>query len=81
MRFKEILESRGIAVITQYGGVRKTELGCVCDASRTQNLALRGVFWVTVDDVVADVINGLRQWSADSAERPLKGEGEEIQTQ
>ncbi len=53
---KEILEKRGSAVITQYGGVGKSELMTTfADRAERDRQVPGGVFWVTVDGGVRDV--------------------------
>ncbi len=59
-KLKEILEKRGSAVITQYGGAGKTELMIAfAERAERQKLVPGGVFWVTVDGGVADVVDSL----------------------
>ncbi len=57
---EDILEKRGSAVITQYGGVGKTELmAAFADQADREASVPGGVFWVTVDGDCRDVINSL----------------------
>ncbi len=57
---KDILQKRGSAVITQYGGVGKTELmTAFADLAERDEQVPGGVFWVTVDGDVKDVIGSL----------------------
>ncbi len=59
-RLRNILEKRGSAVITQYGGVGKTELMIAfADGAEQQELVPGGVFWMTVDGDVRDVLGAL----------------------
>ncbi len=57
---RDILLKRGSAVITQYGGVGKTELIiALADRAERNNREPRDVFWVTVDGGKKDVIESL----------------------
>ena len=57
---KDILEKRGSAVITQYGGIGKTELMIsFADRAERDKQVSGGVFWVTVDGSVRDVVDSL----------------------
>ncbi len=57
---KDILNKRGSAVITQYGGLGKTELMVAfADRAERDGLVPGGVFWVTVDGGKRDVIDSL----------------------
>ncbi len=57
---EDILKMRGSAVITQYGGVGKTELMVTfADRAEREELVPGGVFWVTVDGDVRDVVGSL----------------------
>ncbi len=57
---QDILEERGSAVISQYGGVGKTELMIAfADRVERDGQVPGGVFWVTVDGGVRDVIGAL----------------------
>ncbi len=57
---KSILEKHGSAVITQYGGIGKTELMIAfADRAERDKQVPGGVFWVTVDGGVKDVLDSL----------------------
>ena len=56
----EILRVRGSAVITQNGRAGKTELVAVFAArAEHENKEVGGVYWVTVDGELGDVLNSL----------------------
>ena len=60
MKLKNILLSRGSAVITQYGGVGKTELMiALADRAKRDGEVPGGVFWAIVDGDENDVIGSL----------------------
>ncbi len=57
---REILEKHGSAVITQYGGMGKTELMiALADRAERDGVVPGGVFWVTVDGGERNVIGSL----------------------
>ncbi len=57
---RDILERWGSAVITQYGGLGKTELLiALADRAERDGVVPGGVFWVTVDGGERDVIESL----------------------
>ncbi len=69
---KDILEKRGNAVITQYGGVGKTELMVTfADRAEREELVPGGVFWVTVDGDVRDVVGSLAELAEKLTRRKL----------
>ncbi len=57
---KDILEKHGSAVVTQYGGVGKTELMVAfADQAERDQLVPGGVFWMTLDGDVRDAVGSL----------------------
>ncbi len=57
---RETLEKHGSAVITQYGGVGKTELMiALADRAERDGIVPGGVFWVTIDRGERDAIRSL----------------------
>ncbi len=69
---KDTLEKRGSAVITQYGGIGKTEVMVTfADRAEREELVPGGVFWVTADGDVRDVVGSLAELAEKLARRRL----------
>ena len=72
---RKILEKRGSAVITQYGGVGKTELMiALADRAERDEVVPGGVFWVTVDGCERDAIRSLAELAEKLTRRRMREE-------
>ncbi len=72
---REILERWGSAVITQYGGLGKTELMiALADRAEREGAVPGGLFWVTVNGGESDVISSFARIAEKLTRRKLDEE-------
>ncbi len=72
---KDMLEKQGSAVVTQYGGVGKTELMVAfADQAEQDQHEPGGVFWLTVDGNLRDVIGSLARLAEKLTRRKMSEE-------